>query len=106
MRPTDPSALGNAGKFYYNEVQHEWREALGTGLNVQWRNTPIELIIDTDHVFVGDYNSEQSAENHITNFTTTKTYLAFFNVTELMNSPTPHTWHPEALPTNIIGYVM
>ena len=88
VRPTDPSALGNAGKFYYNEVQHEWREALGSGLNVQWRNTPIELIIDTDHVFVGDYNSEQAAENHITNFTTTKTYLAFFNnrINELTNT--------------------
>ena len=88
VRPTDPSALGNAGKFYYNEVQHEWREALGSGLNVQWRNTPIELIIDTDHVFVGDYNSEQAAENHITNFTTTKTYLAFFNnrINQLTNT--------------------
>ena len=88
VRPTDPSALGNAGKFYYNEIQHEWREALGSGLNVQWRNTPIELIIDTDHVFVGDYNSEQAAENHITNFTTTKTYLAFFNnrINQLTNT--------------------
>ena len=88
VRPTDPAALGNAGKFYYNEVQHEWREALGSGFNVQWRNTPIELIIDTDHVFVGDYNSEQSAENHITNFTTAKTYLAFFNnrINQLTNT--------------------
>lgn len=81
LEPLNPSAY--IGRFVYDTRTHEWYrcEGLGPFLTPDWIRVNITdtNILGANARMVGQFRSEQAAENAIRNFDDTLSYYAYFN---------------------------
>lgn len=81
LEPLNPSAY--IGRFVYYTRTHEWYrcEGLGPFLTPDWIRVNITdtNILGASARMVGEFRSEQTAENAIRNFDDTLSYYAYFN---------------------------
>ena len=80
------------GEYFYDTVDHHWEEWQDLNGVENWNLISLEDATDSNHIWIGGKASEQEALNHVKNFNTGNTYVAYIRATSTVRVLTNSTF--------------
>ena len=82
----------NLGEYFYDTVDRHWEEWQDLNGVENWNLISLEDATDSNHVWIGGKATEQDALNHVKDFNTGRTYVAYIRATSTVRVLTNSTF--------------
>ena len=80
------------GEYFYDTVDHHWEEWQDLNGVENWNLISLEDATDSNHIWIGGKATEQEALNHVKDFNTGRTYVAYIRATSTVRVLTNSTF--------------